>query len=282
MNDHANREMAGTTTLGSDPPLHDSLRGWYNDRLNPRSLRPVTDFITGCASEIVDEIAENGRFDVADISQRFVSRVICFLVGLPDELAPRLVEWSAAGFEATGPWTPRAEMAVQQVGTMFNELSGLDESAFRFGSIGLGAFLDSRHSEDPGRELGIRLGRFVQPSVHSTVVALSTAVWQLAQHPEQWLLVTRDGAAVSDVYNEALRFQAPFPMFTRVAEHDWTTDDGTIPAGQRVAVILASANRDERHYPAPDTFDLSRDREIILRSATAFTRVSERHWRGSS
>ncbi|WP_152665537.1 cytochrome P450, partial [Mycobacterium sp. UM_Kg1] len=32
-----------------------------------------------------------------------------------------------------------------------------------------------------------------------------------------------------------------------------------IPAGARVLVLYAAANRDPRHYPDPDTFDLDRN-----------------------
>jgi hypothetical protein len=47
--------------------------------------------------------------------------------------------------------------------------------------------------------------------------------------------------------------------FTRLAVEDYDADRTTIPAGDRVLVIFASANRDERRYADPDRFDISRD-----------------------
>jgi hypothetical protein len=48
---------------------------------------------------------------------------------------------------------------------------------------------------------------------------------------------------------ELLRFDAPLQWLTRVAACDVELHERTIPAGSRVALIWASANRDERRWP---------------------------------
>jgi cytochrome P450 len=58
---------------------------------------------------------------------------------------------------------------------------------------------------------------------------------------------------------EALRFEAPVRAFTRVAVDDYDVDGTTIPSGDRVLIVYASANRDERRYVDPDRFDITRD-----------------------
>jgi cytochrome P450 len=47
--------------------------------------------------------------------------------------------------------------------------------------------------------------------------------------------------------------------FSRVAKADYRIGDATVPAGARVMLLYGSANRDERHYPDPDRFDITRD-----------------------
>ena len=37
-----------------------------------------------------------------------------------------------------------------------------------------------------------------------------------------------------------------------------TADGAVVPAGTRVGILYGAANRDERHYPNPDAFDVSR------------------------
>jgi cytochrome P450 len=57
---------------------------------------------------------------------------------------------------------------------------------------------------------------------------------------------------------EVLRMDAPAQWFARVLSSDWQTDGVTVPEGSRVMLLFGSANRDERHYPEPDRFDVTR------------------------
>jgi cytochrome P450 len=58
--------------------------------------------------------------------------------------------------------------------------------------------------------------------------------------------------------HEALRLEGPVQAFSRVATHDSEIDGYEVKGGQRLLVCYAAANRDERHYPDPDRFDMSR------------------------
>jgi cytochrome P450 len=257
-NERINEKMLHTS-LGSDPPEHDALRGWYNDRLLPSAIRPITDFVERRAHQIADEVVEAGEFDAADVARRYVSEVITFLVGLPLEMAPQITDWSEAVFDMVGPWTPRAEAAMAAVDLMYNDLSALSSGDFRPGSVGHAAYADAESGAISFQDQVSRVWRFIQPAVHTTATAIATALSQLAGHPEQWALMRGQEDLVAGAYNEALRLDAPIQMQTRYALQDWTRHDVHIPAGERVIVMLGSANRDERHYQAPDVFDIRRD-----------------------
>ncbi len=56
-----------------------------------------------------------------------------------------------------------------------------------------------------------------------------------------------------------LRYDSPVQIIPRVTAEDVELDGGKIPAGQRVFLLLGAANRDERHYPDPDQFDIDRN-----------------------
>ena len=56
-----------------------------------------------------------------------------------------------------------------------------------------------------------------------------------------------------------LRLEAPISCFSRVAAAPTSIDGVDIPAGARVLVSYASANRDERHWDRPEQFDITRD-----------------------
>ena len=71
---------------------------------------------------------------------------------------------------------------------------------------------------------------------------------QLASRPER----------IADFVEEVLRFESPGQNLCRQTTAEITLAGVTIPAGSRVMVLLASANRDERVFENPDVFDLDR------------------------
>jgi cytochrome P450 len=56
-----------------------------------------------------------------------------------------------------------------------------------------------------------------------------------------------------------LRLDTSTHMMARTLIRDVTCHGRTMHAGSKVALILASANRDERRWPDPDGFDIGRD-----------------------
>ncbi len=84
----------------------------------------------------------------------------------------------------------------------------------------------------------------------------------------QWASATFDAfgpldrarpALIPGVINECVRLASPLRGFTRYALRDFALSESTIPAGSRIWHLYASANRDERHYPDPDRFDIHRN-----------------------
>ncbi|MEU6596584.1 cytochrome P450 [Streptomyces flaveolus] len=80
----------------------------------------------------------------------------------------------------------------------------------------------------------------------------------LAEHPEAYELLRAGKAAVPTAVDELLRWHPPVLTFRRTAVRDTELAGRTIRAGDKVVVFHASANRDERVFPAPDRLDLTR------------------------
>ena len=73
----------------------------------------------------------------------------------------------------------------------------------------------------------------------------------LLQDPEGWAL---------RAYDEGLRWIAPIGLTPRLSRQPFEIAGVMIPAGAPVAVVLASANRDEAFHEQPDAFRLDRKR----------------------
>src|SRR5690606_33387515 len=100
---------------------------------------------------------------------------------------------------------------------------------------------------------------YLAPSLDTTISAIGNAIWLLATHPDQWQLLRNEPQRVKNALNEALRLESPISSFTRVAARDATVGDVAIPAGSRLLVSFASANRDERRWSDPERFDITRE-----------------------
>jgi cytochrome P450 len=181
------------------------------------------------------------------------------LLGWPAGERSHLVEWAAAQFDGLGPLNDRAVAAAEGV-------LGLVALAQQFA-----------HSKLPERSFGARIQRAVErgevdaargpmlfidylaPSLDTTISAIGNALWLFATHPDQWRLLRAAPDRIKAACNEVLRIESPITCFTRVAAAPVEVGDETIPAGARVLVSYASANRDERRWDDPDRFDITRE-----------------------
>src|SRR5262249_8422585 len=81
----------------------------------------------------------------------------------------------------------------------------------------------------------------------------------LLEHPEQLDAVRSDAALIPDAVEEILRYENPLHYFRRTASADTELAGQPIAAGDKVAMIYTSANRDEAVFDDPQTFDIRRD-----------------------
>jgi cytochrome P450 len=101
---------------------------------------------------------------------------------------------------------------------------------------------------------------------------LATFVRNLVAHPHQLAALQADWTLFDRALAESLRFTAPTHMVPRRTRSEVVVSGGTIPAESEVICFLASANRDERRFTTPDTFNISRtdlDFESAFNSAAS-------------
>ena len=100
---------------------------------------------------------------------------------------------------------------------------------------------------------------YLAPSIDTTASAIAAALWLFARNPDQWQMLQRDATRIPNAVNEVVRMESAVRAFGRRAERDTEIAGTRIPAGSRVLVMFASANRDERVWSDPDRFDITRD-----------------------
>jgi len=81
----------------------------------------------------------------------------------------------------------------------------------------------------------------------------------LAENPDQRAKVVADRSLVPRAIEELLRYEAPSPVQARWVQEDVEHHGQKIAAGSVMVLLTAAGNRDERHFPDPDRFDVERD-----------------------
>jgi len=88
--------------------------------------------------------------------------------------------------------------------------------------------------------------------------ALGICVWALLTHPETLARVRADRGLIRLAVEEALRWHSPVGTQTRQVTQPATLAGVELKPGDALAAVLASANRDERHWADPDRYDIDR------------------------
>jgi cytochrome P450 len=259
LNEPANQAILGCT-LASDGELHAHLRKVVAHRLTPRSLRPMRDLVTERADELVSDLVARGSFDaVADLARALPLSIVPDFIGWPQEGREHLLEWAGANFDSFGPMNARAERAMPKCG----EMAAFGAELVRTGnvlpgSLGAGVLEARDRGEVTTEQCMMLMLDYLAPSLDTTISAVGSAIWLFAQHPEQWDRICADPGLVPNAVNEVVRYESPIRAFGRLAETDTEIGGVPIPAGSRVLVIYASANRDERKFERAEEFDVTR------------------------
>jgi cytochrome P450 len=92
----------------------------------------------------------------------------------------------------------------------------------------------------------------------ASVNAFGNGVVTLLDHPEQLARLRADHDLVASAIEEMIRFDAPLQLFERTAREDMQVGDVTVRAGERVAALMGSANREPNAFEDADVFDIGR------------------------
>jgi cytochrome P450 len=244
--------MMGESVIASDPPAHDAYRKLLVEQLTPTAVAGDAAEIQALAVRFAEQALDrHDSFDaVSDLARPYSLTVVADLLGLrPDgrEHYPALAE---RAFNVFGPPGDRTEDG-------FAGAADLIQRSFAAAEEGL---LPGRRGEALCRA-GIPglLVSYTWPGIDTTVNALASAVLLLARHPEQWDELRADRSLVPGAVNEVLRLHSPVQYFTRHVTRDTELAGNRLAGGTKVLLMYGSANRDERPFPDPDTFDIRRD-----------------------
>jgi cytochrome P450 len=261
MNDTVNDTFKGRIGLCTDGDEHMRIRRVEARPLNPYSVLELRDTIDLEANALVEKLVNRGTFDAAtELAQHLPLAIVSNLVGLPEKGRERMMDWAAANFNSFGPLNRRAKTALDT----FDEMIEYATSQCVRGKLKPGSWAEMLHDAADDGEISPQEARlmalsYVAPSLDTTIFAISSAVWLFANNPDQWQLLREDPSLIANAINEIIRIESPIQGFSRYSIADHEFDAHTLAADSRIILLFGSANRDERHWTDPATFDIRRE-----------------------
>jgi cytochrome P450 len=254
-----------------DPPRHTKMRGLISRAFTPRVVANLEPRIRELSRELLDRSVPSGQLDLAtDYATPLPMMVISEMIGIPASDWPRFKRWSDMVLRLSytmggiDPAEAQAAMADFQsvtaemdhyVGETIRERRARPADDLMTGLV---------QAEIDGERLTQSeiLGFFqllVVGGQETTANLISNAMLCLLENPRQLALLRKQMELLPSAIEEVLRYRSPLPWLMRTPTQPVELSGQTIPPGALVLPMIGSANRDERHFPAADQFDITRD-----------------------
>jgi cytochrome P450 len=260
MNDAMNLVLRGNT-LCSDGADHERLRRIVAKPLSPTALSGLKSEITAKAEQLVDRLVANGRFcAVTELAAALPIDIVASAVGLPQKGRERMLVWAEQMFNCFGPLNDRTHDAFP----VLREMMHYARTQAVRGKLKPGSWAEAiidavDRGEIKEADRPVLMIDYMGPSLDTTIYAIGNGVWLFAKHPEEWRTVRESPSLMPSAVNEILRMESPIQGISRLLTQDYDMDGIRLPRGSRAIVFYGSANRDERKFPNPTTFDVRRN-----------------------
>jgi cytochrome P450 len=250
-----------------DPPDHTRLRRLMGKTFTPRRVAVMEDGLRAFALDLIAGFEANGEVDVVNAyAWPITHRQIARLIGVEEGEAVTVHDWLNSFFALTGArpadeaetlrhW--RNMRALEQWGRALLDTKRAQPGDDLISDLIRAAEDDTDASLSPVELVSNTIGLLIA-GTSAPAVSISQSVYHLLRRPELWARVTADPALIPGAIEEVLRFAGPVRGLIRTTTRDVTLGEVAIPAGQRIYVSLASANRDETVFVDAAAFDAER------------------------
>ena len=261
------------TMLTIDPPDQTRYRKLVNKAFTARAVSSLEPNIREISSGLIDSFINEDKIEfVKEFAVPLPVRTIAKALNVPEDRLADFKRWSDDNIAAIGTALSDDQRLVHEKGIIEFQHYFAEQFEKRRENPEddiLTNLLNARidKDEDPDlpdepltmEEMLSIVSQLVVAGNETTTKTLTEMMRLLGENPEQWKMLRDDPERAGKVVEETIRMTTPTQGFWRFAKNDVEVAGTKIPAGTRMVVMFASANRDESIFPNGDTFNPDRD-----------------------
>ena len=261
----ASHPQAHTTMsfLAMDPPRHDLIRGLVSRGFTPRRIADLEPRVRVLARGYLERLAEQGRCDfTADLAGRVPMDVISEMLGLPEADRTEVRAWADALVhreEGMRDVPPAGMEAGARMIAYFNDLIA-EHRRTKYDDLTT-ALIEAELEGETLSDWDVLAFLFLMivAGNETTTKLLGNAVYWLWRNPEERARLREDPGLIPAWIEETVRYDPSTQSLARTLTHDLELHGETMKQGDRVVLLIGSANRDQRVFADADRYDITRD-----------------------
>lgn len=254
-----------TSMTSEDDPRHHEQRAMISDLFTRRAMSELEPTVRDIVTDALDNLRGLDGFEIVDaITARIPAEVTCHVLGWPRHHWRDVRSWSERLMRVDSLTRDPMLMsdairATQEIATLtaatVQQRRGADtgDVLCRWANATLdGAPLPLQH-------ITSELGLVIPGGAETTRTTLSHALVLFSHRHDLWEALAAEPAAIPRAVEELLRWVTPLNNMFRTVTTATTIGPVEVAAGDRIALVYPSANRDEDWFTDPFEIDLQRD-----------------------
>lgn len=251
----------------ADPPRHTRQRKVSNRAFTMRRVAAMESRIRNLAESLIQRFDRNQPVDwVAQFAVPLPMTIIIELLGFPTKDMAQLKTLSDSSVALLSGINSEEQLAYHagKIGELFQYLSAhFDQALLAPPDNVLGnlvtAFRDEPEHFSRDEVVSILL-QLLTAGNETTTSLIGSALMLLLREPGLQDRLRAQPELIPNFIEEALRLESPFHGHFRQTLRDTTVSGQHLPAGSRVMLLWAGANRDEERFADANMIELERER----------------------
>ncbi|MCR8670444.1 cytochrome P450 [Agrococcus sp. HG114] len=258
------REWWQETLLSIEGDDHLRLRRLLGPAFRSKTIEAMRPRFQALANELIDGFAARGRVEfVSEFAEPYASRILCMLLGLPDEEWPQVAHWADDLGKSFGIRVkddlPRIEAALEGLTGYIEEVIADRQANPRDDLVS--TLIAAHEGADAlsRRELSVALVFLAFAGMETTRNQLGLAVQTFLAHPDQWRLMAERPELGARAVEEVMRVNPTVTWVTREAIEDVDLHGLSIPKGGIVQMLSHAIGTDPLAMAEHAPFDITYD-----------------------